>query len=188
MVDWRRYLRCDECGAEARRCCRDDDDRPASAPCAGRQLRSATRPVTVTVDNVGRPRRRKRGVPAEPTYWPCQHCGQPARVIGAAWVCGEAWCLAPACRAARDERYRARRRERERAASAARPLVEVRCYWCDCLIRLATEPPRRRSWCDDPACRRAARRIGRSLGSPDPAQRSPDPVIRSPQRSPDPRI
>lgn len=43
LPEWRLFAACEECGVEAAHCCRDDDNKPALAPCKGRVQRQRAR-------------------------------------------------------------------------------------------------------------------------------------------------
>jgi hypothetical protein len=122
---WAGYLRCDECGADAGKVCRDMDDLPALEVCDGRRLFLGD-----SVDMTRRPKsdatpsrrdappdtkpqaksRRERGLIGEPRYAPCQHCGVSTRLWGRGCLTGRAWCSAAKCKAARNRACDARRR------------------------------------------------------------------------------
>ena len=93
---WASYARCDECGADAGRACRDMDDREALEVCDGRRL--------VIRDSASRTRGsvRERQDDDDATV-PCAHCGEPLPRLG-----GQSrWCLTRECQAARAARDRA---------------------------------------------------------------------------------
>lgn len=147
---WTHYLRCDECGVDAGRACRDEHDREALEVCDGRVLRvgdsadrlkkdrrreRASRPSRRDKPPDARPQarsRRARGILAAPKTAPCVYCGTTTRLWGAAVAAGRTRCGEPACQADRRRTRwaaeRASRRERERAS---RPPTRTRpCVIC----------------------------------------------------------
>lgn len=43
LPEWRLFAACEECGVDAAHCCRDDNNKPALAPCKGRVQRQRAR-------------------------------------------------------------------------------------------------------------------------------------------------
>ena len=136
---WSNYARCDECGVDAGKACRDEHDHEALEVCDGRELviddkvsrlesrretpRASTRrdrPPSTTADTLYR---RRTGRSGEPQYAPCQHCGALTRLWGAAVETGHTWCSKPDCKHAhkrvRINGQRARQRDRQIKARAA---------------------------------------------------------------------
>ena len=107
-MKWTHYLRCDECGVDPGKACRDDNDREALEVCDGRRLS-----VGDSADRLQEDRRREREArpvrrakpPPPPTHrahapaptGPCRYCGTPTRLRGAAVRAGRSWCQADAC-------------------------------------------------------------------------------------------
>jgi hypothetical protein len=135
---WAGYLRCDECGVDAGRACRDMDDLPALEVCEGRVLVGEERKRTVKRDgpssSYNARYKRKVGQVGEPTYAPCMNCGEQHMLFGRAVAVGHGWCQAPACRAA----YKKHARKLGRTTSA--------CVGCGAPCRYKT--------CGAPGCRR----------------------------------
>lgn len=107
---WASYARCDECGVDAGKACRDEHDRVATEVCDGRKARPSRS-------------RLERGLLVDPVYVPCQHCGVPTRLWGYAFDSGRTWCHADECR-----RHKYKTHHRERAARSA--AITVPCSVC----------------------------------------------------------
>lgn len=170
---WASYARCDECGVDAGKACRDEHDHEALEVCDGRRLSiddSAARckPDAEPSRRDKPPRndsqtrsRRARGLLQDPAYAPCQHCGAQTRLWGAAVETGHTWCRQAACRRARRDAREARRvaaASEQRAAFRA-TLPPLACWWCGVSLpapgrRLRPEYP----CCGDRACRLAIKR------------------------------
>lgn len=168
---WAGYLRCDECGADAGKVCRDMDDLPSIEVCEGRRL--------VIDDSAHRTR---RGKSEDPNYTPpppriyktpeakrekarkyarqrrvrerkqaktapCTHCGTVVRITAKATYVDEVYCSAPDCRRAYGRAYDKRRR-REKAKAP--------CRYCGAeRLRGPTSPPF--PACTDADCKRQAK-------------------------------
>lgn len=129
---WASYARCRECGVDAGKACRDEDDKEALEVCDGRRLAindsadrtrraKAERPAPKalkTPEGKGEPKRR-RGSMA-----PCSHCGTSIKVRANTVYAETIYCGAPDCRRAYRIAYEVRRRgsetllKRRRASNA----------------------------------------------------------------------
>ena len=140
---WAGYLRCDECGADAGKVCRDMDDLPSIEVCDGRGFRRETKRRAVKRDgpstSYNARYKRKTGQVGEPTYAPCMHCGETHMLFGRAVAVGHGWCQKPACRAA----YKSHARKLGRTTSA--------CVGCGAPCRYKT--------CGAPGCRRKLKAV-----------------------------
>lgn len=126
---WASYARCDECGVDAGKACRDMDDCEALEVCDGRRLsiddrvsrleasrkeaRSSTR-RDAPPSPLSRYRER-RGITSPRQLVACQHCGEKCRTWGHSVATGIAWCSKSECQRARRRETDARKRERKRA-------------------------------------------------------------------------
>lgn len=159
---WANYARCDECGVDAGKACRDDDDLVAFEMCDGRRLVVVDAYAKCKAPKLGEPTRRnhvsKKKTASPPVYVPCQHCGEPVRLWGQGLKVGKGWCSTVAC-------YKARKAEQSRLANARRreerlrneeiESTKPRCYWCDARICRALTP---KPSCTERACMRAKKR------------------------------
>lgn len=153
----RHYLRCDECGVDAGRACRDDDDALAIEVCDGRVLRvpGTYRPQSLRGEaspgyRVPRPKK-----PTTLVLVPCRCCGLLTPPWGGVDR-GRTWCLAPLCRADRVEVKRLADNERRRTPR----LPDTACFWCHAVLSHEGRSPRvENPCCDRPDCVRARKRI-----------------------------
>ena len=132
-----RHDRCPECGVDAGKVCRDDNDRTAVEPCDGRPLLplhdsvERTKPSRQNHHGVARSKaqknRHKKGLEL-PRYVPCLHCGASCKLIGGAVVSGSTYCPAMECRRAKDREDGRRRRAKAREAARV-PKVRT-CIIC----------------------------------------------------------
>lgn len=142
-MKWRHYLRCDECGVDAGKACRDDNDREALEVCDGRVLKvpGDVRPQSqrnvpsrrdAVVPDAVRKSRGHRSHVVAPTMVPCDYCGTPTRLWGAAHIAGKTWCAAPACQTVKKRAKWARERAsaKERANVVVRPAKTRPCVIC----------------------------------------------------------
>lgn len=164
---WASYARCDECGVDAGRACRDMHDHEALEVCDDRKLEindSAARCRVRLVDDErpeksrrDRPpatdkktkRRQAQGKTGLPVYVPCQHCGEPTRLWGAGTVSGRTWCAATPCRQAKGRDYRAQIKTRRQAQVEAET---VPCHWCGTTLLRAGRDHAARPCCGDLIC------------------------------------
>jgi hypothetical protein len=152
---WAGYLRCDECGADAGKVCRDMDDLPSIEVCEGRRLflgdsaDMTRRPKGDQVPQVPAPP--KPPAPRKPpTYVACTNCHDPIKVTGIASKKDHLYCAKRECRRAYD---------REWQTTHIGPPVQHRCWWCG--IHLSPVGRRReakRPVCDNKECIRASSR------------------------------
>ena len=177
MTVYTHYLRCDECGVDPGKACRDDDDREALEVCDGRRLDVPKGPLIQSHRGLGRTpermaelasrratidqrpqavSRRARGILATPVMVPCICCGTQTRLWGAAVAAGRTWCSAPECQ-------RHKGRERNARGNAGRPVPPtpppLACHWCSSPVPRAGRDPTERACCGATACLEA-RRIG----------------------------
>jgi hypothetical protein len=168
---WANYARCDECGVDAGKACRDDDDCVALEVCDGRRL--------VVVDAYAKCKTLKPGAQTQrdhvstrdrgstPVYVPCEHCGASVRLWGQGIVVGRGWCSAEACYKARKAEAgrksqalrRARDRDRRRAAELVSGIkaTAVHCWWCQAALDFFPRDTAR-PCCREVDCRRARAR------------------------------
>lgn len=164
MTSYTHYLRCDECGVDAGKACRDDDDREALVVCDGRVLRvndSADRCKTSRRDTIDeRPQaksRRARGILGQPTMAPCEWCGTSTRLWGAAHATGKTWCAAPACQTHRKRAKWARERAAAKAKTTPTPHRTRPCVICGKPVSAHGVNAANEAACPG-ACRRARKR------------------------------
>lgn len=118
---WANYARCDECGVDAGKACRDEHDHEALVVCDGRRLvidDSAARCRVTRRDAPPSPLsryRERRGITSPRQTVACQHCGEQCRTWGHSVATGIAWCSKGECQRARRRETDARKRERKRA-------------------------------------------------------------------------
>lgn len=139
---WTHYLHCAECGVDAGKACRDEDDREALVVCDGRRLHIGDSADRCRADR-GRSRRdatpdtrpqavsrRARGILGTPSTTPCVYCGTPARLWGAAHVTGRTWCSAAECQRDRSRERDAKSNDRRRIREAATPKAPPKTRPC----------------------------------------------------------
>lgn len=162
---WASYARCDECGVDAGRACRDMDDREALEVCDGRRLEvddSASR-TRLTRSERGVSRRdappdmsrraklrRARRQVGEPEYSACQCCGVRVRLWSHGVASGRAYCGETTCQNARKRHERARR--------AGRPLDRPTVPCCVCGDPVPQRSGAAQQTCPSTACRGESRR------------------------------
>ena len=169
---WASYARCAECGVDAGKACRDDDDREAFEVCDGRRLVVVDSYAKCKAQQPGRTQTlrdhvstRDRG--STPVYVPCEHCGASVRLWGPGIVVGRGGCSAEACYRARKAEAgrksqalrRARDRDRRRAAELVSGIkaTAVHCWWCQAALDFFPRDTAR-PCCREVECRRARAR------------------------------
>jgi hypothetical protein len=161
---WASYARCEECGVDAGRACRDMNDREALEVCDERRLvinDSAARCRVRNVDDEkpeksrrDKPpasdkrtkKRREEGKAGQPVYVACHHCGEPTRLWGQGLISGRTWCAATECRRHKGRVYRA-----ERKGQKQQPQT-VPCHWCGTALPVTGRHGAARPCCGDVAC------------------------------------
>ncbi len=154
---WAGYLRCDECGVDAGKACRDMDDLPALEVCEGRRLflgdsvDMTRRPKAEDAPPPAPPKVRRPPEPRKlPTYVACAHCHDPIKVTGIAAKKEQLYCSKRECRRAYD---------RARQLTRIGPLVQHRCWWCGVHLSPVGRTRRaKRPVCDQKECIREAAR------------------------------
>lgn len=169
---WASYARCAECGVDAGKACRDEDDHEALEVCDGRRLVVVDSYAKCKAQQPGRAKtlrdhvsQRDRG--STPVYVPCEHCGASVRLWGQGIVVGRGWCSAEACYKARKAEAgrksqalrRARDRDRRRAAELVSGIkaTAVHCWWCQAALDFFPRDTAR-PCCREVECRRARAR------------------------------
>lgn len=138
---WAGYLRCDECGVDAGKACRDMDDLPALEVCEGRRLflgdsvDMTRRPKAEDAPRIYKTPEEKRAKAREYARQrrtrerkqaqtaPCACCGATVRITAKATYVDQVFCRAPDCRRAYSRAYEARRRRDRRQTKAT-------CRYC----------------------------------------------------------
>jgi hypothetical protein len=162
MTSWSNYARCDECGVDAGKACRDLDDREALEVCDGRRLviddsharcratRGQSRRDAPPDTSPQARRRRARGLLGAPEYSACQHCGATVRLWGHSVLTGRAWCGELVCQRARQRASQARRE--------GRPVERLTVPCCVCGDPVPQRAGAEQQTCPSSSCRAEARR------------------------------
>jgi len=164
---WAGYLRCDECGVDAGKACRDMDDLPALEVCEGRRLflgdsvDMTRRPKTEDAPRVFKTPEEKRAKAREYAKQrrfrerkqaktaPCACCGATVRITAKATYVEQVYCRATECRKAYRRAYEARRHR-----TRAKP--KAPCCYCGA-ERMRGPSSLPFPACADAACKRRAK-------------------------------
>jgi len=159
---WANYARCNECGVDAGKACRDEDDKEALEVCDGRRLVVVDAYQKCKAYKPGREKTQRHNVAkrkgaSPPIYVPCEHCGQSVRLWGQGIVQGKGWCSTMACYRARksaQSKVQYKKKAELKTAEIVAHLKDVAptCNWCGAMISWRRTSPLH--CCTDVACRR----------------------------------
>jgi len=176
---WASYARCDECGVDAGKACRDMDDCEALEVCDGRRLSiddSAARCRVAKHETETQRDKPQPTPPAEPEPKPepkgppmgsCACCGVPVRLPyrGCIYVS----CKRPECATV------VKRMRWQRDHSRYRNQDPVPCWWCGVMLPAHGRRGDKKACCGDLICRRATAREHRRKAKSAASQRA-DPL------------